>query len=59
MSAQRRALQGRGDEPRLGRARIAEAQNGFRRVKGYLHMRSIVAAPRPAPATVASDKKVA
>jgi putative transposase len=38
---------------------IAEAQKGFRRVKGYVHMPSLVAALRPAAATVASDKKVA
>jgi transposase-like protein len=38
---------------------IAEARKGFRRVKGYVHMPSLVAALRPAAATVASDKKVA
>jgi transposase-like protein len=38
---------------------IAEAQKGFRRVKGYVHMASLVAALRPATATVASEKKVA
>ncbi len=38
---------------------IAEAQKGFRRVKGYVHMPSLVAALRPAATTVASDKKVA
>ncbi len=38
---------------------IAEAQKGFRRVKGYVHMPSLVAALRPAAATVASEKKVA
>lgn len=38
---------------------IAEAQKGFRRVKGYVHMPSLVAALRPAAATVASAKKVA
>ncbi len=37
---------------------IAEAQKGFRRVKGYLHMSSLVAAIRP-DATVAVEKKVA
>jgi len=38
---------------------IAEAQRGFRRVKGYLHIPSLVAALRHAAATVAADKKVA
>ena len=38
---------------------IAEAQKGFRRVRGYTHMPSLVAALRPAAATVASEKKVA
>jgi hypothetical protein len=38
---------------------IAEAQKGFRRVKGYVYMPSLVAALRPATATLASDKKVA
>lgn len=38
---------------------IAEAQKGFRRVRGYLQMPSLIAALRPAAATVASDKKVA
>jgi putative transposase len=38
---------------------IAEAQKGFRRVKGYVHMPSLVAALRPDAATVASEKKVA
>jgi transposase-like protein len=38
---------------------IAEAQKGFRRVKGYVHMPSLVAALRPAAPTVASEKKVA
>jgi putative transposase len=38
---------------------IAEAQKGFRRVKGYVHMPSLIAALRPAAATLASDKKVA
>jgi putative transposase len=38
---------------------IAEAQKGFRRVKGYVHMPSLVAALRPTAATVASEKKVA
>ena len=38
---------------------IAQAQKGFRRVKAYDHMPSLVAAPRPAAATVASEKKVA
>jgi len=38
---------------------IAEAQKGFRRVKGYVHMPSLIAALRPAAASVASDTKVA
>jgi transposase-like protein len=38
---------------------IAEAQKGFRRVKGHAHMTALVAALRPAAATVASEKKVA
>jgi putative transposase len=38
---------------------IAEAQKGFRRVKGYVHMPSLVAAIRPTTATVAPEKKVA
>ena len=38
---------------------IAEAQKGFRRVKGHAHMAVIVAALRPANATVAVEKKVA
>ena len=38
---------------------IAQAQHGFRCVKGYVHMPSLVAALRPAAATVASEKKVA
>lgn len=38
---------------------IAEAQKGFRRVKGYVHMPSLIAALRPTAATVASEKKVA
>jgi hypothetical protein len=38
---------------------IAEAQKGFRRVKGYVHMPSLVAALLPPAATVASEKKVA
>ncbi len=38
---------------------IAEAQKGFRRVKGYVHMPSLVAALRPDAAPVASEKKVA
>ncbi len=38
---------------------IAEAQKGFRRVKGYVHMPFLVAALRPATATAASAKKVA
>jgi transposase-like protein len=37
---------------------IAEAQKGFRRVKGYMSMPSLVAAIRPT-AAVASEKKVA
>jgi len=38
---------------------IAEAQKGFRRVKGHENMPSLVAALRPAAVTVASEKKVA
>jgi transposase-like protein len=38
---------------------IAEAQKGFRRVKGHERMPSLVAALRPATATVAVEKKVA
>jgi hypothetical protein len=38
---------------------IADAQKGFRRVKGYGHMPPLVAALRPAAATVASEEKVA
>jgi hypothetical protein len=38
---------------------IAEAQKGFRRVKGYVNMPSLVAAIRPTAATVAPEKKVA
>jgi transposase-like protein len=38
---------------------IAEAQKGFRRVKGYVNMPSLVAAIRPAAAMVALEKKVA
>jgi transposase-like protein len=38
---------------------IAEAQKGFRRVKGYVNMPSLVAAIRPAAVTVAPEKKVA
>ncbi len=38
---------------------IAEAQKGFRRVKGYANMPSLVAAIRPAAATVAPEKEVA
>jgi transposase-like protein len=38
---------------------IAEAQKGFRRVKGYVHMPSLVAALRPDASSVASEKKVA
>ena len=38
---------------------IAQAQKGFRRVKGYVHMPSLIAAIRPAAATVASERKVA
>jgi len=39
---------------------IAEAQKGFRRVKGHRHMPALVAALRPAQTpTVASEKKVA
>jgi putative transposase len=38
---------------------IAEAQKGFRRVKGYVNMPSLVAAIRPTAAPVALEKKVA
>ena len=38
---------------------IAEAQRGFRRVKGYVHMPSLVAALRPVATTMASEKQVA
>lgn len=38
---------------------IAEAQKGFRRVKGYVHMPALVAALRPDVATVAPEKQVA
>jgi transposase-like protein len=38
---------------------IAEAQKGFRRVKGYVHMPSLVTALRPDASSVASEKKVA
>jgi putative transposase len=38
---------------------IAEAQKGFRRVKGHANMPILVAALRPATATVAPEKKVA
>lgn len=38
---------------------IAEAEKGFRRVKGHANMTALVAALRPATATVASEKKVA
>jgi putative transposase len=38
---------------------IAEAQKGFRRVKGHENIPSLVAALRPAAVTVASAKKVA
>ena len=38
---------------------IAEAQKGFRRVKRYVNMPSLVAAIRPTTATVALEKKVA
>jgi hypothetical protein len=38
---------------------IVEAQKGFRRVKGYVHMPSLAAALRPGAAIVASVKKVA
>jgi transposase-like protein len=38
---------------------IAQAQKGFRRVKGYANMPSLVAALRPDAVTVASEKKVA
>jgi putative transposase len=38
---------------------VAEAQKGFRRVKGFKNMPSLVAAIRPANATVAAAKEVA
>jgi transposase-like protein len=38
---------------------IAEAQKGFRRVKGHKDMPSFVAAVRSSPTTVAAEKKVA
>jgi hypothetical protein len=38
---------------------LAEAQKGFRRVKGYVHMPSVVAALRPVAATVPPEKQVA
>ena len=38
---------------------IGEAQKGFRRVKGYVNMPSLVAAIRPTAAPVAPEKKVA
>jgi len=38
---------------------IAEAQKGFRRVKGYVNMPSLVAAIRPTAAAVALEKNVA
>jgi putative transposase len=38
---------------------IAEAQKGFRRVKGHAKLPALIAALRPAAATVASGKKVA
>lgn len=38
---------------------IAEAQRGFRRVKGHKSMPSLVAALRPTTKTMASEKKVA
>jgi hypothetical protein len=38
---------------------IAEAQKGFRRVKGYVHMPSLVAVLRPDAATMAAEEEVA
>ncbi|MGH7272569.1 MAG: hypothetical protein ACREJ3_19240 [Polyangiaceae bacterium] len=38
---------------------IAEAQKGFRRVKGHVHVPSPVAPLRPTASAVPSDKKVA
>jgi hypothetical protein len=38
---------------------IAEAQRGFRRVKGHRDMSSLVVALRPAAKTAADNKKVA
>ena len=46
-------------DPALGRTRHREAQKGFRRVKGHANMPFLVAALRPATATVAPEKKVA
>ncbi len=57
--AQRQAREGRGHDPPLVDHGIAQAQKGFRRVKGYVHMASLVAALRAAAATVASEKKLA
>jgi hypothetical protein len=38
---------------------IAEAQRGFRRVKGYVNMPSLVAAIRPTAAALALEKNFA
>jgi hypothetical protein len=38
---------------------IAEAQRGFRRVKGYKNMPSLIAAVRTTTTPVASEKQVA
>jgi hypothetical protein len=38
---------------------IAEAQKGFRRVKGYRNMPSLIAALRKTNVAVATEKKVA
>jgi hypothetical protein len=56
---QRQALKGRAMIRRWVALGIAEAQEGFRRVKGYIHMPSLVAALRPAGPTVASERRVA
>jgi hypothetical protein len=52
-------MEGRGHDPPLGRLGIADARKGFRRVKGCVHMLSLVAALRPAAAAIASEEKVA
>jgi hypothetical protein len=55
-------VKGRKDEAMIRRwvaLGIAEAQKGFRRVRGCVHMPSLVSALRPAAATIASHEKVA